>query len=138
MLRPQLRDAVLTTEALILTTEQMVLLPNPVVGDEGRGSGCQRFCSGSLALTSLDHTCRDHRPDFSATLTTTAFDRSSLRWFGIGQPNRRIRRVLLHLQYSYAAPFGPALLVTQGTHSPWAFDPTTGSLREQTQSPWRS
>src|SRR5215468_9003464 len=37
----------------------------------------------SLALTSLDHTCRDHRPDFSATLTTTAFDRSSLRWFGI-------------------------------------------------------
>ena len=37
----------------------------------------------SLALTSLDHTCRDHRPDFSATLTTTAFDRSSLRCFGI-------------------------------------------------------
>jgi hypothetical protein len=41
----------------------------------------RRFCSGSLALTSLDHTCRDHRPDFSATLTTPAFDRSSLRWF---------------------------------------------------------
>src|SRR5262249_8818466 len=37
----------------------------------------------SLALASLDHTCRDHCPDFSATLTTTDFDRSSLRWLGI-------------------------------------------------------
>src|SRR5215472_16457755 len=35
---------------------------------------------GSLALASLDHACRDHRPGFSATLTTTAFSRSSLRW----------------------------------------------------------
>jgi hypothetical protein len=43
----------------------------------------RRFRSGSLALTSLDHTCRDLGPDFSATLTTTAFGRSSLRWFGI-------------------------------------------------------
>jgi hypothetical protein len=31
----------------------------------------------------LDHACRDHRPDFSATLTTTAFGRSSLRWLEI-------------------------------------------------------
>ena len=38
---------------------------------------------GSLALVSLDHTCRDHRPDVSAALTTVAFDHSGLRWFGI-------------------------------------------------------
>jgi hypothetical protein len=36
-----------------------------------------------LALASLDHACQDHSPGFSATLTTTAFDRSSLRWLGI-------------------------------------------------------
>ncbi len=33
----------------------------------------RRFISGSLALASLGLTCRDHRPDFSATLTTMAF-----------------------------------------------------------------
>jgi hypothetical protein len=44
----------------------------------------RRFCSGSLALAFLDLACRDHCPDVSATLTTTAFDRSSLRWLGIG------------------------------------------------------
>jgi hypothetical protein len=44
----------------------------------------RRFCSGSLALASLDLACRDHCPDISATLTTTAFDRSSLRWLEIG------------------------------------------------------
>ena len=38
--------------------------------------------SGSLALAFLAHTCRAHGRDFSATLTTTALDRSSLRWFG--------------------------------------------------------
>jgi hypothetical protein len=37
--------------------------------------------SGSLALAFLAHTCRAHGRDFSATLTTTALDRSSLRWF---------------------------------------------------------
>jgi hypothetical protein len=36
-----------------------------------------------LALASLDRACRDHCPDVSATLTTTAFDRSSSRWLGI-------------------------------------------------------
>jgi hypothetical protein len=40
----------------------------------------RRFCGGSLALASLDLACRDHCPDVSATLTTTAFDHSSLRW----------------------------------------------------------
>jgi hypothetical protein len=42
-----------------------------------------RFRSSLLALASLDHACRDHCPDVSATLTTTAFDRSSSRWLGI-------------------------------------------------------
>jgi hypothetical protein len=36
------------------------------------------------ALMMFAHACRDHRPDVSAKLTTTAFDRSSLRWLGIG------------------------------------------------------
>jgi hypothetical protein len=31
----------------------------------------------------LSRACRDHRPDVSATLTTTAFHRSSSRWLGI-------------------------------------------------------
>jgi hypothetical protein len=35
------------------------------------------------ALASLNHACRDHRPDVSATLTTMAFDHSSLRWLEI-------------------------------------------------------
>jgi hypothetical protein len=36
-----------------------------------------------MTLASLNLACRAHRPDFSATLTTTAFDRSSSRWLGI-------------------------------------------------------
>jgi hypothetical protein len=37
----------------------------------------------SLALASLNRTCRDHSPDVSAALTTVAFDQSSPRWLGI-------------------------------------------------------
>jgi len=48
-----------------------------------RLSEFRRFCSGSLALTSLDLACWDQSSRFSATLTTTAFDRSSSRWLGI-------------------------------------------------------
>jgi hypothetical protein len=33
--------------------------------------------------TPLDHARRDQCPDFSATVTTPAFDRSSSRWLGI-------------------------------------------------------
>jgi len=43
----------------------------------------RRFCSGSLALASLDHACLSFCPDLTATLTTTAFDRSSLQWLEI-------------------------------------------------------
>src|ERR1700687_1949248 len=43
----------------------------------------RHFISGSLAFASLNRACRDHRPDVSVTLTTTALDRSSSRWLGI-------------------------------------------------------
>src|SRR5258707_14797469 len=43
----------------------------------------RRFRSSLLALASLDLACRDHCLDVSATLTTTAFDRSNSRWLGI-------------------------------------------------------
>jgi hypothetical protein len=43
----------------------------------------RHFIDGLLALASLNHACRDHRPDVSATLTTMAFDHSSLRWLEI-------------------------------------------------------
>ena len=43
----------------------------------------RHFIDGLLALASLDHACRDHRPGVSATLTTIAFDNSSLRWLEI-------------------------------------------------------
>jgi hypothetical protein len=42
------------------------------------------FRSSLLALAFLDLACQNHRPDFSATFTTIAFDDSSLQWFGIG------------------------------------------------------
>jgi hypothetical protein len=44
-----------------------------------RVSPVQTALRNCTELTSLDHTCRDHRPNFSATLN----GRSSLRWFGI-------------------------------------------------------
>jgi hypothetical protein len=37
--------------------------------------------SGSLALAFVIHTCRAHGTTFPVTLTTTALDRSSSRWF---------------------------------------------------------
>src|SRR6516225_3513201 len=43
----------------------------------------RHFIDGSLALASLNRTCRDHRPDVSAALTTVVFDQSGLRWLGI-------------------------------------------------------
>src|ERR1700692_61958 len=43
----------------------------------------RHFIDGSLALASLNRTCRDHCPDVSAALTTAAFDQSGPRWLGI-------------------------------------------------------
>src|SRR5271169_4952647 len=72
----------------------------------------RHFCSGSLALASLNRTCRNLVPTFPQRsppwlLTTAAC--GGLR----STPDRRPRRTYLHLSYSYASPFGPALLVTQ-------------------------
>jgi hypothetical protein len=60
------------------------------------------FCDGSLALASLNRASRDHRPDVSATLTTMAFDRSSLRWLGISD--------------LIAEPKGPSFISRTVTH----------------------
>ena len=68
--------------------------------------------SGSLALASLNHTCRNLVPTFPqrsppSLLTTAAC--GGLR----STPDCRPRRAFLHLPYSYVSPCGPALLVTQ-------------------------
>src|ERR1700738_4706227 len=68
--------------------------------------------SGSLALASLNHTCRNLVPTFpqrSPPLLLTTAACGGLR----STPDCRPRRAFLHLSYSYAAPCGPALLVTQ-------------------------
>src|ERR1700738_4927319 len=72
----------------------------------------RHFCSGSLALVSLNHTCRNLVPTFPqrsppSLLTTAAC--GGLR----STPDCRPRSTSLHLSYSCAAPCGPALLVTQ-------------------------
>jgi hypothetical protein len=43
----------------------------------------QKLLIRLLALASLDLACQNRRPGFSATLTTTTFNRSSLRWLEI-------------------------------------------------------
>ena len=43
----------------------------------------RQFIDGSLALASLNLTRRDILPTLTATLTTIAFDDSSLRWLEI-------------------------------------------------------
>src|SRR5262245_12264151 len=68
----------------------------------------QRFACARLSRPCLPESC----PGVSATLTTTAFDRSSLRWLGISSrsPNPKgPPSSLVQLRM----PFGPAMLVTQ-------------------------
>ena len=72
----------------------------------------RHFCSGSLALASLNHACRNLVPTFPqrsppSLLTTAAC--GGLR----SAPDCRPRRALLHLSYSCAPPFGRATPVTQ-------------------------
>src|SRR5256885_9413711 len=72
----------------------------------------RHFCSGSLALASLNLACRNLVPTFpqrSPPLLLTTAACGGLR----STPDCRPRRTYLHLSYSYAAPFGPAILVTQ-------------------------
>src|SRR5947207_3263968 len=67
---------------------------------------------GSLALASLNHaspkSCFGF-PQRSPPWLLTKAACGGLR----SAPDCRTRRTYLHLSYSYAAPFGPALLVTQ-------------------------
>jgi hypothetical protein len=65
-------------------------------------SAPQKLLIRLLALASLVLACRDHCPDISATLTTTAFDRSSSRWLGISD--------------LIAEPEGPSFISRTVTH----------------------
>src|SRR6516162_8242459 len=72
----------------------------------------RHFCSGLLALASLNLACRNPVPTFpqrSPPLILTTAACGGLR----SAPDCRPRRTSLHLSYSYAPPFGPAILVTQ-------------------------
>ena len=74
--------------------------------------------SSSLALASLNHTCRNlvsTFPQRSPPLLLTTAACGGLR----SAPDCRPRRAFLHLSYSYATPFGPAVLVTQGRVGMW-------------------
>src|SRR6516225_8183560 len=73
--------------------------------------GFRHVISGSLALASLNHTCRNLVPTFpqrSPPLLLTTAACGGLR----SAPDCRPRRTFLHLSYSCATPFGPAILVT--------------------------
>jgi hypothetical protein len=78
----------------------------------------RRFRSSLLALASLDLACRDHRPDFSATFTTIAFDDSSLQWLGISDLIAEPEGPSFISRTVTQPPCGPALLVTQGPRLP--------------------
>jgi hypothetical protein len=110
--------------------------------------GFRHVISGSLALASLNHTCRNLVSTFPqrsppSLLTTAAC--GGLR----STPDCRTRRAFLHLLYSYAPPCGPALLVTQCHEPTYAAQqkPLTRSPRRRArgapagfrvQAPWRS
>ena len=68
----------------------------------------RRFRSGSLALASLDRTCRDQKSRRFRDAHDRAFDHSRSRWLGIGDLITEPEGPLLHLQYNCAAPCGPA------------------------------
>ena len=75
--------------------------------------------SGLLALASLNLACRNLVPTFpqrSPPLLLTTAACGGLR----SAPDCRPRRTFLHLSYSYAAPFGPAILVTRGPDRTYA------------------
>ena len=84
----------------------------------------RHFCSGSLALASLDRACRNLVPAFpqrSPPRLLTAAACGGLR----SAPDRRTRRALLHLSYSCAPPVLTAMLVT---HDP---QQTSGPKRQR-------
>src|SRR5882762_2406628 len=68
----------------------------------------QRFACARLSQSYLP----ESGSDFSATFTTMALTTAACGGLR-STPDCRPRRALLHLSYSCASPFGPALLVTQ-------------------------
>src|ERR1700751_5909208 len=81
----------------------------------------RHFCSGSLALASLDRACRNLVPAFpqrSPPRLLTAAACGGLR----SAPDCRPRRALLHLSYSCASPVLMAMLVTHDPERTSAFD----------------
>src|SRR5262249_13891188 len=72
----------------------------------------RHFCSGSLLLASLNHTFRNLVPTFPQRSPPCLLDTAACGGLR-SAPDCRPRRTYLHLSYSYAAPCGPALLVTQ-------------------------
>jgi hypothetical protein len=89
----------------------------------------RRFRSSLLALASLDLACRDHRPDFSATFTTIAFDESSLQWLGISDLIAEPEGPSFISRTVTQPPCGPALLVTQDPILTSALPLITGMAR---------
>jgi hypothetical protein len=96
--------------------------------------------SGSLSLAFLAHTCRAQRRDFPATLTTTALNRSSSRWFAASactaaaEGHQANNARLLHLLHSTASSdlglLHPASFNVRGTplDDQRAWLPAVGSL----------
>src|SRR6516225_339349 len=110
-------------------------MPDAAWAVSGHPPSCPRFwhrlnrfrhvISSSLALASLNHTCRNlvsTFPQRSPPLLLTTAACGGLR----STPDCRPRRALLHLSYSYATPCGPALLVTQCQHQVFAARLTPG------------
>jgi len=74
----------------------------------------RRFCSGSLALASLDRACRNQVPTFPQRSPPRLLTAAACGGLG-SAPDRRTRRALLHLSYSCASP---GLLTMLVTHDP--------------------
>jgi hypothetical protein len=109
--------------------------PSMLIPEEWHASGFDsrliRFrcvSRGLLALASLNHTCRNLVPTFpqrSPPLLVTTAACGGLR----STPDCRPRRAFLHLSYSYAPPYGPALRVTQCHKRSWRYHSITSSAR---------
>ena len=72
---------------------------------------CARLSRSCLPGSSSRRFRDAHDHGFSPQPLAVAWDQ---------RPDRRTRRALLHLQYSCAAPCGPAMLVTQDPKRSWA------------------
>ena len=89
----------------------------------------RRFACARLSQPCLSGSC----PDVSATLTTIALTTAACGGLR-SAPDCRPRRAYLHLPYSCARPFGPAMLVTQDplrkSRAMWLYGSIRCSLRQ--------